>query len=146
MNAPDPTSREAIDGEHLQLLAIFHYVIGGVYLFFSCFGFIYVALGLVMVTHPEFLEHANDPHQGPPAWVGFFLAAVGACFVLLGWTFGGLTLYSGRCIRKRQRRTFSQVMAAINCLWIPFGTILGAFTLVVLSRPSVIKTYEARSQ
>jgi hypothetical protein len=29
------------------------------------------------------------------------------------------------------------VMACIECLFVPFGTILGVFTIVVLSRESV---------
>jgi len=33
------------------------------------------------------------------------------------------------------------VMACLNTLFIPFGTVLGVFTLVVLSRPSVKRLY-----
>lgn len=32
-------------------------------------------------------------------------------------------------------------MAAILCMFIPFGTILGVFTLIVLSRESVRQLY-----
>ena len=62
--------------------------------------------------------------------------------MLLGWLFGGLTIYSGLCIQRRQRRTFSLVMAVVNCLSIPFGTALGIFTILVLSRESVRRQYE----
>jgi hypothetical protein len=30
---------------------------------------------------------------------------------------------------------FIQIISGLNCLFIPYGTILGVFTLVVLSRP-----------
>ena len=31
--------------------------------------------------------------------------------ILLGWTFGGLTIYAGRCLHKRTRRLFIFIMA-----------------------------------
>jgi len=34
------------------------------------------------------------------------------------------------------------VMAAIECIFMPFGTVLGVFTIVVLARPSVKEMFE----
>ena len=55
-----------------------------------------------------------------------------------------LNMLSGLFIQKRTNRTFSLVVAAINCLCFPFGTILGVFTFVVLLRTSVRDGYQAR--
>jgi hypothetical protein len=99
-------------------------------------------LGLVMATHPDFFENRHHPHQGLPPEIGFLFAGLGAFIVLLGWTVGILTIYSGRCLQTHRHRTFSLVMAAIHCLWMPLGTILGVFTFVVLSRQSVIRLYD----
>jgi hypothetical protein len=33
-------------------------------------------------------------------------------------------------------------MAGIECVFMPFGTVLGVFTLVVLTRPSVKPLFE----
>src|SRR4051812_40953640 len=54
---------------------------------------------------------------------------------------GELILYSRICIKERKHRTFSLVMAVVNCLCIPFGTALGVFTLIILQRPSVKALY-----
>ena len=57
-------------------------------------------------------------------------------------TGGGLAnLLSGIFIRRRQHRLFSIVVGAINCIQIPIGTVLGIFTIVVLSRDSVQEIY-----
>ncbi len=32
---------------------------------------------------------------------------------------------------------FCLVMACVACLFMPFGTVLGVFTIIVLARPSV---------
>ena len=45
-------------------------------------------------------------------------------------------------LKKRQKRTFSFVIACICCMNIPLGTALGVFTLVVLSRQSVKAIYD----
>jgi len=57
---------------------------------------------------------------------------------------GVLNLISALCLRARKGRTFSLVVAAINCLHIPLGTVLGIFTILVLIRDSVRELYAAR--
>ena len=51
-------------------------------------------------------------------------------------------LLSGLYLRARKYRMFSIIVAALNCLQIPFGTVLGVFTIVVLVRESVRELYE----
>ena len=43
--------------------------------------------------------------------------------------------------RPRRARTFSLVMAGVNCLSVPLGTTLGVFTFIVLLRESVAAQY-----
>ena len=43
----------------------------------------------------------------------------------------------GLQLRQRRRHTFCVVMAAIGCAFMPFGTVLGIFTLIVLTKPTV---------
>jgi hypothetical protein len=56
---------------------------------------------------------------------------------------GVLNVISGLCLRARKYRAFSLVVACVNCLHIPLGTVLGVFTIVVLVRDSVRELYEA---
>ena len=60
-------------------------------------------------------------------------------FALLG---AFLSILSGSYLRGRRKRTFSQVVAALQCLAVPLGTVLGIFTFVVLGRPTVQQTYD----
>ena len=43
---------------------------------------------------------------------------------------------AGRSLAKRCHYWFAFVVACLECLFVPFGTILGVFTLIVLSRNS----------
>ncbi|MBI1840227.1 MAG: hypothetical protein HYR88_05175 [Verrucomicrobia bacterium] len=131
------------DNEHLRLLSIAHYVVGGLGLVCASFPLIHLTLGLVMISKPEFMRGPGG--EGPPAALGWVIAVVGGVAVLLGWTLGLCTIVSGRFIHQRKHRTFSLVVAAIQCLFIPFGTTLGVFTLIVLVRQSVRGLYELKS-
>ncbi len=140
---PDP--QQIIDREHLRLLAIFHYVVGGIEVLFSSFAIIHLIArncddrrSTSSSNHPT----ARWRPDGFPHFAGYFFATIGGFVLLFGWTIGGLTIYSGRCIQLRRRRLLSLIMAGINCAWIPFGTILGVFSFIVLARPSVQRMYE----
>lgn len=135
---PDPT-----DLEHLQLLGIFHYVVGGLMMLFSCFFLIYLVMGLVIAFNPEgFGPNRHQPgDREMQMFFGLMMAAFAACAIFSGWTMGGLTIYSGSCLRKHRRRMFSQIIAGIACLFMPFGTVLGVFTILVLQRDSVRRLY-----
>lgn len=131
------------DAEHLRLLSIFHYVVGGLTALFGCFGLIYVVMGIVFLAFPEAMHdsrpgHVNDP---PPALVGWIFVGIGAVVVVAAWTVAALTVYGGVCLKRRQKRTLTLVTAGLNCLQFPFGTALGIFTFMVLSRPSVRALY-----
>jgi len=132
-----PTAVSA-DADHLRLLSIFHYIVGALHLIGSSVAIIHFGLGLLMMLRPGMF--GNNP---PPPFVGLLLAFVGGAIIICGWTIGICTIYSGHCIQHRVRRTFSIIVAAINCVLFPLGTALGVFTLIVLVRDSVRRLYGA---
>jgi len=140
MNPPPAlTSQDSKDYDHLKLLTVFHYVVGSLTVVFSSIFIVHIVMGISFITHPEMWNSGKD--NAPPAFLGYFIAAIGAIIVLTGWTMGILTIYSGRCIKNRKKWMFSSVMAGINCAFFPFGTALGIFTFIVLLRDSVKQIY-----
>jgi hypothetical protein len=126
------------DLEHLRLLSIFHYIMGGIMAFFACIPLIHVTLGLALVFVPKFFENqAHHSGAAPPVFIGWLFIVLGGAFVLLGWTVAVLTFLAGRNLAHRRRPTFCFVVACLMCAWVPFGTVLGVFTIIVLSRPTV---------
>jgi hypothetical protein len=73
----------------------------------------------------------------------FIFAAVIAVVILLGWTFGAAQIYVGRCLRDRRHFIFVLVIAGLECAFVPWGTALGVFTFVVLTRPTVKALFPA---
>jgi hypothetical protein len=138
---PDATqAATAQDAAHLDLLGIFHYVVAGLSALFSLFPVIHLVIGLAMVT-----GHMGDMHkpgEPDPALFGWFFVAVAVVIIAFGLAFSALLAYAGRCLRQRRRHTFCVVMAAISCAFMPFGTVLGIFTLIVLTKPTVRSLFQ----
>jgi hypothetical protein len=55
--------------------------------------------------------------------------------------FGIAQILSGKYLKVKKHRIFSFIVAIVNILSFPYGTILGVMTVVVLSRSSVIELY-----
>jgi hypothetical protein len=123
------------DSEHLWLLAIFHYVVAGLGMLFSFFPLLYSAVGGFML----YAAHHPGPNnqEPPPAILGLIFIVLGALFFLVGVVMAICILVAGRSLARQRRYWFAFVVACIECLFIPFGTILGVFTIIVLSRESV---------
>jgi hypothetical protein len=139
MNAHTPPALPDQDQEHLRLLVIFHYVVAGMLALFSFFPLIYVGIGVMALVSPEAMGGDAQP---PPEWFGWLFIFLGAVFALFGWAMAVCAFISGRRMARRRGRMFSFVMAAILCLFMPFGTVLGLFTIIVLNRQSVRQLYE----
>jgi len=131
---------ERTDNEqHLRLLATFHYIVAGFIALFAFFPLIHVAIGW-------FLVHAPPPKHGepPPAFIGWFFMVLGGALFLLGESFAVCVAVAGRFISTRCGYWFVFVIACLQCGFFPFGTILGVFTIVVLSKPTVKEIFGLR--
>ncbi|CAA6676450.1 MULTISPECIES: hypothetical protein [unclassified Lentimonas] len=132
------------DDSHLDSLAIAHYVLGGLMALFACLPLMHVAMGAIFVFGVgEFSqEMANQPNGGPPPqWFGWLFIGIGLLFFALGQALSISVIVSGRFLKQRKNYMFSFVFACLACVAFPFGTILGVFTIIVLSRPSVKALY-----
>ena len=119
------------DQEHLKILTIFHYVAAGMIALFACIPLIHFFLGLAMATG------ALGCEGGPESIVGLFFMAGAALFIIAGWALAVLVFFAGRNLSRRTNHTFCMIIAGVECLFMPVGTVLGVFTIIVLSRNSV---------
>ncbi len=124
------------DKEHLHLLAIFHYVVAGLAALFSFFPLLYTTVGAIFIFAARH-GTAKPGEDLPPEFLGWIFAVFGSLLFLIGIAMAICILVTGRSLALYKRYSFVLVMARIECLFIPFGTILGVFTIVVLSPESV---------
>jgi hypothetical protein len=144
MSSPPPLDYAAPtfhrDYEHLQILKICHYIMAGLAAFFGCIPIIHITIGTLIVTGRIPMQGPNAP---PPAF-GYFFIVMGSIAVLLCWAWAIILFVSARFLGRHKHRTFSFVVAIISCIQIPFGTVLGIFTIIVLCRPSTNLLYESQ--
>ncbi|MEM9413017.1 MAG: hypothetical protein AAGA30_18050 [Planctomycetota bacterium] len=119
--------------DHLRLLSIFHYVVGAIVGLMSLFPLIHIIIGVVI------LNGGLDDGSGdaPPSFIGWLFILLPAFFILAGLTLASCIAIAGRMLSVRDRYYYCLVMAGVECLIMPFGTVLGVFTLIVLQRHTV---------
>ncbi|HLF57551.1 MAG TPA: hypothetical protein VI942_11955 [Thermoanaerobaculia bacterium] len=122
------------DQEHLQLLSIFHYIVAGLTALFSMLPMFHLFLGMTMITRGFEGMKSRDPFGATLGWLFVTFATMA---IALGLAFAVCLALAGRNLARHRGYTFCLVVAAIACLFIPFGTVLGVFTILVLVRPSV---------
>jgi len=129
------------DTEQLNLLAIFHYVVAGLAALFSVFPLIYTAIGIAFIFAARH-GTAKPGEELPPEFLGWIFAVLGLVLFVIGIVMAICILIAGRSLALRKRYSSVLVIACIECLFIPFGTILGVFTIAALSRESVKASFE----
>jgi hypothetical protein len=130
------------DEQHLQLLSIFHYVLAGMMALFGCFPIIHLTIGLFFLLAPPEAFSTPDTPEPPMRLFGVMFTILPAFMILFAWTTAILVLWGGRCIARRKYHTFCLIVAGICCMFMPFGTVLGVFSIIVLIRPSVKALFE----
>ena len=125
------TSQPTQDQEHIRLLVIFHYIVGALAALVACFPLFPLVLGLGMIFMSDSQPvKPNELSPGCVAWIGgvmfLFGQAIALCIYLVG-----------RFLERQRRYRFIFVMACIECVLFPVGTLLGVLTILILLRTSV---------
>jgi len=137
----DQLRQAIVDQEHLKLLSIAYLVSSGMSAFFSLFGLLYAFMGVFITA--AMARAPAAPGQGPPPeFMGWFFGLFGFSMFLVMVTFAALKFLAYRRLKQRRSRILCMVVAGLSCVGVPYGTLLGVFTFIVLARPSVAKLFE----
>ncbi|HEY3935788.1 MAG TPA: hypothetical protein VGL97_00030 [Bryobacteraceae bacterium] len=125
-------TQSEITSHDLKLLAIGYYIQGGIVAFYSLlillyFGFIGALLAKVA---------ANEAGQRLPAGFAAIMSAVFGALFLLCAVYTICIFLAAYFLRHHRNMLFIQIVSGFNCLLVPYGTVLGVFTLIVLARPT----------
>jgi hypothetical protein len=141
---PEEIDRQSIiDNEHLKLLSLGYMISAGFAAFFSCFGLLYLLMGVAMSVAFSHVPASAKTGEPPPAFIGWIFAGIGLVFFLIGTGVAIARFWAARCVKQRKSRTYCIVIAALGCLEFPYGTALGVLSLIVLGRESVARQFTA---
>ena len=117
--------------ENIKLLSIFHYVVGAIMALFSCIPLIHIGFGVAM------LVGAFGGKDAPPRFLGLFFIVFPGIMMLCGWILAICIFIAGTKLAHYKARTYCLVIAGFECMFMPFGTVLGIFTIIILMKDSV---------
>ena len=156
MNQPPPMPARQLnleDESHLHLLSVFHFVMGGLYALgigFIALHFFIMRMVMTMPQGPRASTSIGIPATAPPpAMPPEIMNIMIVFYIVMGLIIAALAtgnILAGVWLRKRVQHTLTFVIAAINCAFFPFGTVLGVFTIIVLQRATVKMTYAANTR
>lgn len=136
-----PEERQNIlDVEHLRLLRICYFISGGTFAVSALFPLIYVVIGVIFVFTARYQPYRSSTADA--ALMGWLFIVIGLVFSLGLGIAGALQIITAIRLKARRSRVFCIVVAAISCLFVPYHTALGVFTLMVLQRPTVKAMFE----
>jgi hypothetical protein len=128
--------------ENLRLLAIFHFVYAGVVFLGSLVPTVWLLMA--SLWWPELASEAGrDGDAGAVAASSALGAALVGTGILLAWVWAAVLVFAGQSLLTARRHTFCMVVAAIACLNLPLGTVLGVVSLILLNREETRRLFGA---
>ena len=133
----------AQDADHLRMLAIAHYVVGGLIVLFSLIFILHIVIGIAALTGSLPMKSGGEPSSlEEQRLMGWVFTVLGCVVVFGGITLGAFVAYAGRCLSRRRRHLLCLIAAGLACLFTPVGTVLGVFSLITLLRPQVKAAFD----
>ena len=129
------------DKEHLKILSVCYYVMSGLTVIGGCFCLLYMVMGVSMLSTLSGSSRASASEPEGVIMMGGMFVVIGVVGALIAFVVAALEFVVARRLVSNQSRMLCMVIAGINCLSMPVGTVLGVFTFIVLSRPSVAMSF-----
>jgi hypothetical protein len=124
----------------LKLLSVFHYVVAAVLGLSSCFyAALFAVLYLAATTGSEIKINLNGVEGH---WLAWLICGLAVAYILSGFAVAGFMVAVARKLANKRGWLFCCIIAGLECLFVPFGTVLGVATLVVLNKDGVREAFE----
>ncbi|MBN1620529.1 hypothetical protein JW890_07380 [candidate division WOR-3 bacterium] len=130
---------------NLKTLSMFHFIMSGFTALVSCFPLIHVTMGIIFVIASKKGAFETKPDSLAPEVAGWLFIIIGSLIVITGLTLAYLIFLSGKNLRKATRYTFCIAVACILCLMVPYGTVLGVFTIIILTKQPVKELFSQKN-
>jgi len=121
---------------YLKLLSIFHFLVAGFVALVACLPIFHFIIGLAIAIM-GLTQATNESDGFAMAFFGLIFVVISGSIMLMAWIFAALIAFTGYSLARRKHYVFCLVMAGVECTFSLTGILLGVFTIVVLTRPSV---------
>lgn len=142
MSSPSNQTQEFdVDDRHLKRLSQWHHLCA-VAQFIGVSVLIWHYLSVKKDILLSDRQKLLSPHETVPEDLLHLVSVIYLVLGLFTLVLAILNVISALAIARRQKRLLSLITAGLNCVQIPLGTALGAYTLLVLCSNSVRAKYD----
>lgn len=132
--------------DYIRALPIFYWALGITNALIALYGFFFVGMGIFFSAVPwEEPTYQVGPDASPGLVPGLFIGT-GVAFLVGFGAIAAFQMLTGRWIKNRLHRGVCLTVAAISCIFIPFGTVLGVLTFIALREPRIAAEFESGSR
>ncbi len=124
------------DQEQLKQLSVSHLVLGILTSLGSCVFLIDVTIGIAALN-----GKFDDNGLPTPPEFGWLFLIMGSLAFLACLSISILSIIASKKLKAHKSRIFCLVVAGIECLNMPLGTVLGIFTIILLTKEPVIQLF-----
>lgn len=124
------------DIRYLNLLAIFHMIVAGIVGLLSCLPLIDLFIGVPMLKDVPYALSQNEFFSQTTLTPLIFILLPSGMTVI-GWMFAVALTLNGYYLKNRKWLNYCMIVSGIETILMPFGTVLGVFTIILLTKPNV---------
>lgn len=129
------------DISYLNLLSLFHFIVAGIAGLFSCLPLVNLLIGIPTLRYvPYALSQGEYFSQYTLTPLMFILLPTG--MAVIGWMFAIAVALNGYYIKNRKWLKYCMIMSGIETIFTPFGTALGVFTIILLTKPNIKNLFD----
>jgi predicted Zn finger-like uncharacterized protein len=112
----------------LTVLTLLAFILGGIF-------FIYASIQTIKIVNMWMIDFSDNPAEASLTMMIFS--------IIFSWFKALVPILLGYFVSKRKQLHFSQVLSGILCIFIPFGTIVGIISFVILLRKPVKQQFSS---
>lgn len=125
------------------------WLLSGAYSVYAVIVIIWVTLlvipmdiGIRAIVHPAFYTMELGLYQ--PTVFGLIIFMTTLVIILTGWAYGIGLLWMARFLIRREQHFYCLMMSWVSCLFLPFGTLLGIISLIILFQRPVAELFDEK--
>jgi len=129
------------DIRYLNLLAIFHMIVAGIVGLLSCLPLINLFIGVPMLKDVPYALSQNEFFSQTTLTPLIFILLPSGMTVI-GWMFAVAIALNGYYLKNRKWLNYCMIVSGIETILMPFGTVLGVFTILLLTKPNIKNRFD----
>ncbi len=129
------------DIRYLNLLAVFQMIVAGIVGLLSCLPLINLFIGVPMLEAvPYALSQGEFFSQSILVPLMFILLPSGMS--VIGWMLAVAIALNGYYLKNHKWLNYCMIVSGIETIFMPFGTVLGVFTIILLTKPNIKNLFD----